>query len=69
MEKESGALHANTLCRKFGTNIPRKMKLRSLVPSQFPSQFPHSCICERFIYFHDRSGGLIVVIYKLLTDT
>jgi hypothetical protein len=43
---------------------------------RFP--FPHSCICERFIYSHDRSayfaafckiGGTIVGIYKSLTDT
>jgi hypothetical protein len=43
--------------------------------SQF--QFPHSCICERFVYSDDRStyfpasriGRLIMGIYKSLTDT
>jgi hypothetical protein len=34
--------------RKFETNIPRKEIARPR------SQFPHSCICERFIYLHDR---------------
>ncbi len=39
------------------------------------SQFPHSCVCERFIYSQDRStyscsriGRSIVEIYKSLTD-
>ncbi len=35
--------------RNFETNIPRK----GISGSQ--SQFPHSCVCERFIYSHDRS--------------
>ncbi len=30
--------------RKFETNIPRN------------GQFPHSCVCDRFIYSHDRSS-------------
>jgi hypothetical protein len=35
---------------KFETNIPRKGIARP------QSQFPHSCVCERFIYSHDRSA-------------
>jgi hypothetical protein len=37
--------------RKFETNIPRKRIARP------QSQFPHSCVCERFIYSHDRSAN------------
>jgi hypothetical protein len=37
---------AKTLYRKFETSIPRKTTVRPR------SQFQHSCICERFIYFH-----------------
>ncbi len=40
---------AKTQYRKFKTNIPRKGI------AQPQSQFPHSCVCERFIYFHDWS--------------
>ncbi len=36
--------------RKFETNIPRK----GISRPQF--QFPYSCVCERFIYSHDRSA-------------
>ncbi len=36
--------------RKFETNIPRKGIARP------QSQFPHSCVCERFIYSQDRSA-------------
>ncbi len=36
--------------RKFKTHIPRKGT------EQPQSQFPHSCVCERFIYSHDRSA-------------
>jgi hypothetical protein len=39
-----------TQYRKFETNIPRKGIARP------QSQFPHSCVCERFIYSHDRSA-------------
>jgi len=39
-----------TQYRKFKTNIPRKRIARP------QSQFPHSCVCERFIYFHYRSA-------------
>jgi len=41
-----------TYYRKFETNIPRK---GIMLPQ---SQFPHSCICERFtcIYSHDQSA-------------
>jgi hypothetical protein len=35
--------------RNFETNIPRK----GISGPQ--SQFPHSCVCERFIYSHDGS--------------
>ncbi len=41
---------AKTKYRNFVTNIPRK------VISGSQSQFPHSCVCERFIYSHDWSA-------------
>ncbi len=41
---------ANTQFFTFETNIPRKGIVRP------QSQFPHSCVCERFIYSHDRSA-------------
>jgi hypothetical protein len=41
---------AKTQYRKFETNIFRK----EIVGPQ--SQFPHSCVCERFIKSHDRSA-------------
>jgi hypothetical protein len=41
---------AKTQYRKSKTNIPRK----GTAPPLF--QFPHSCVCERFIYSHDRSA-------------
>jgi hypothetical protein len=37
---------AKTQFRKFETNIPRKGIARP------QSEFPHSCVCERFIYSH-----------------
>jgi hypothetical protein len=40
---------AKTLYRKFETNIPRNETARPRF------QFPHSCICERFVYVHDRA--------------
>ncbi len=40
---------ANTLCRKFETNIPRN---KTACPR---SKFLHSCIFERFIFYHVRS--------------
>ncbi len=57
--------------RKSHLCIPRKGIVRP------QSQFPHTCVCERFIYSQDRStdfvcsriGRPIVGIYKLLTDT
>ncbi len=57
---------AKTKYRNFETNIPRKGI------SGFQSQFPHSCVCERFIYSHDRSaysagGRPIHGIYNLVT--
>jgi hypothetical protein len=50
------------------TNIPRK----GILGSQ--SQFPHSCICEWFIYSHlpillEEICRLILGLYKSLTDT
>jgi hypothetical protein len=36
--------------RKFETNIPIKGIARP------QSQFPHSCVCERFVYSHYRSA-------------
>ncbi len=39
---------AKRLYRKFETNVPRKGIARP------QSQFPHSCVCERFIYSHNR---------------
>ena len=56
----------------FPSNISKKGM------SKPQSQFPHSCVCEPFIYFHDRSaysaGGnmysrLILGLYKSLIDT
>jgi hypothetical protein len=41
---------AKTKYQNFETNIPRK----GISGSQ--SQFQHSCVCERFIYSHDRSA-------------
>ncbi len=41
---------AKTKYRNFETNIPRK----GITGAQ--SQYPHSCVCERFIYSHDRSA-------------
>ncbi len=58
--------------RKFVTNIPRKGIVRP------QSQFPHSCICERFIYsiptidlpiLLQEICGPILAIYKTLSDT
>jgi hypothetical protein len=56
--------------RNFETNIPRK----GISGSQ--SQFPHSCICEQFIYSHGRSPYLleeicrpILGLYKSPTNT
>jgi hypothetical protein len=44
--------------------------------SSYISQFPHSCVCKQFIYFHNRSAysaegicGPILGVYKSLTDT
>ncbi len=46
-------LTTNVLYRKFETNIPRNETAR------IRSQFPHSCICDRFLYSHDRSAYAI----------
>ncbi len=46
MRLKSYTLHTvKTLYRRFETNIPRNETAR------LPSQFSHSCFCERFIYF------------------
>jgi hypothetical protein len=45
-----GSYTAKTQHRKFETNISRKEIARP------QSQFPHSCVCERFIYSHDGSA-------------
>jgi hypothetical protein len=49
--KELETLQVNCTAKnqhqKFKTNIPRKVIARA------QSQFPHSCVCERFIYSHD----------------
>ncbi len=61
---------AKNQCRKFETNIPRKWIARP------QSQFPHSCVCEQFIYSHNRPAnsaagntvcGPILRKYKSLT--
>ncbi len=63
---------AKTQYRKFETNIPRKGIVRP------QSQFPHSCVCERFMYSYDGSAynsaaekicGPILGKYKSITDT
>jgi hypothetical protein len=59
---------AKTKYRYFETNIPRK----GISGPQ--SQFPHSCVCEPFIYFHVWSAILLEEIcrprlYKSLIDT
>ncbi len=64
--------NAKTQYHKFETNIPRK-------GTAWPqSQFPHSFVCERFMYIFPQSVclfccrkicGRILGIYNLLTDT
>jgi hypothetical protein len=49
----TGKSTAKTQYRKFETNNPRKRIARP------QSQFPHSCVFERFIYSHDRSTYFI----------
>ncbi len=44
---------ANAMYGKFEITIPRNETSRPR------SQFPHSCICERFIYSYDRSTNAI----------
>jgi hypothetical protein len=48
--RKQDSLIAKTKYLNFETNIPRK----GISGSQ--SQFPHSWVCERFIYSHDRSA-------------
>ncbi len=44
-------MHVQSLCDiRTETNISRKGIART------QSQFPHSCVCERSIYFHDRAA-------------
>jgi hypothetical protein len=49
--------------QKFETNIPRKGIARP------QSQFPHSCVCERFTILQQEICRPILGIYKSLTDT
>jgi hypothetical protein len=53
---------AKTQFRKFETNIPREGIARA------QSQFPHSYVCERFIYSHDRSAYPILLQENMETD-
>ncbi len=53
----SGNHTAKTLYRKFETNIPRK----GIALPQ--SQLTHSCVCERFIYYHDWSAYFAAASY------
>ncbi len=46
--------------QKFETNIPRKEI------AQPKSQFPHSCVRERFIYSHNRYA--YSAAWNMLTD-
>ncbi len=67
--------NVSTLQRQYTDNLNQifpEMKLRG------PSPILHSCICERFIYSHDRCLPILLqenrwtnhgIIYKLLTDT
>ncbi len=67
----AGLHTAKTKYRNFETNIPRK----GISGTQ--SQFPHSCVCERFIYSHDWSAYTlleeicrpILGLDRSLTDT
>ncbi len=61
---------AKTKYRNFETNVP----IKGISGSQ--SQFQHSCVCEWFIYSHDRSAYSlkkiwrpILGLYNSLTDT
>ncbi len=49
--RRSFVLHCKEKIPKLETNIPRK----GFTGPQ--SQFPHSFVCERFIYSHDRSAS------------
>jgi hypothetical protein len=51
-----------TLQGKFRLCIPRKGIARP------QSQFPHSCICERFIYSHERSTFFVVLHEAISND-
>ncbi len=48
--KEISSIHCKDKTPKFRNKYPRK----GISGSQ--SQFPHSCVCERFIYSQDRSA-------------
>ncbi len=61
---------AKTQYRQIETSVPRK----GIAEPQ--SQFPHSCVCERFLYSHNRSAYSDAGKYvdrswenKSLTDT
>jgi hypothetical protein len=51
MQKALGTKGIPTLQRKSHLCIHRKGIAR-----RPQSQFPHSCVCDRFIYSHDRSA-------------
>jgi hypothetical protein len=51
---------AKEKCRKLEANIPRK----GISGPQ--SQFPHSCVCEQFIYSHD--GAAVSAGGNMWTD-
>ncbi len=48
--QEYGTYTAKNQYRTFETHIPRKGTARP------QSQFPHSRVCEQFLYSHDRSA-------------
>jgi hypothetical protein len=50
----------NTLHTRSGLCIPKNETARPR------SQFPHSCICERFVYSHDLSTYLAAVRYAMM---
>ncbi len=54
-----GCLHSNlTASRRSDLYIPRNETARPR------SQFPHSCLCEQFIYSHDRSTYFAAAKYR-----
>ncbi len=78
--KSPMASNARILCRTLWYALQGKSHvcIPFLGMARPCSKFPHSCVCERFIYSQDRStyciscsriGRSIVGIYKSLTDT